>query len=98
LHHCVREEKFEYLIAITEAYDYLLNDKHRFLHWFLSLNNMQMNVLDISAQRANREIIKYLYNRVKDEDKSFLRLTDKRNNFFHYAAKRNECYPIVNKT
>jgi hypothetical protein len=95
LHHCVREEKYEYLIAITEAYEYLLNDRSKFLNWFLGLNGANMNILDISGQRANKEIIKYLYSKIKDIDRSLLKLTDKRNNLFHYAAKRNECYPIV---
>jgi hypothetical protein len=61
----------------------------------LEPNRNYMTVLDISAQRGNKEIIKYLYSKVKDVDKSFLRLTDRKNNLFHYAAKRNECYPIV---
>jgi hypothetical protein len=96
IHHCVREEKYEYLVAVTESYEYLL-DRDRFFQWFLAQNSNNMTVLDIAAQRGNKEIIKYLYSRIKNIDKTVLRLTDKRNNIFHYAAKRNECYPIVSR-
>ena len=54
-----------------------------------------MNSFDLSAIRANRKIIKYIYDIVKKRDFLFEEISLKRSNFFHYAAKKNECFPIV---
>jgi hypothetical protein len=59
---------------------------------------MNMTALEIAVQRPNKEIIKYLYEIIKKTDENKLRFREKRNNLFHLAAKRNECFPIVFKS
>jgi hypothetical protein len=54
-----------------------------------------MNPFDLSAMRSNKDVIKYLYEIIKRRDFLKHKILEKRNNFFHYAAKKNECYPIV---
>jgi hypothetical protein len=95
VHYCVREEKVEFLKAIVESYLILVPNPAKFFEWFTLENNQNMNAFDIAAQRPNKDIIKFLYDIIKKTDESKLRLTERRNNLFHNAAKRNECYPIV---
>ena len=95
VHHFVREEKMDYLKAIVEAYYVIIDDKEKFFNWFSAENSKELTPFDIASQRPNKDIIKYMYEIIKKTDEGKLRLTEKRNNLFHYAAKRNECYPIV---
>ena len=92
----MREEKLDYLKALTEAYYVLIEDKEKFFEWFTMENSENMTPLDIAAQFSNKDIIKYLYEILKKTNESKLRLTERRNNLFHYAAKCNQSYPIVN--
>lgn len=80
---------------MTESYYEIIEDKENFYQWFCSDNLQNMNPFDISATRSNRDIIKYLYEIIKTQNIFKFKLVEKRNNFFHYAAKKNECYPIV---
>lgn len=96
VHICIREEKFEILRVVTESYYDIIEDKEIFYQWFCSENSDNMNPFDLSAMRSNKDIIKYIYEIIKRRDFLKCKLLDKRNNFFHYAAKKNECYPIVN--
>jgi len=80
---------------VTESYFEIIEDKEIFYQWFCSDNSQNMNPFDISATRSNRDIIKYLYEIIKTQNFLKLKLLEKRNNFFHYAAKKNECFPIV---
>jgi hypothetical protein len=54
-----------------------------------------MNAFDLSALRTNKKIIKYIFDVVKKRDFLFEEIYQKRSNFFHYSAKKNECFPIV---
>lgn len=80
---------------MVDAYKYLIDENDRFFDWFLMENSQNMTVLDLASQRSNKEIIKYLYEVIKKADKNQLKFAERRNNLFHYAAKRNECFPIV---
>jgi hypothetical protein len=93
LHICVKEERYESMIAIVEAYHYMFKNKASFTHWFFALNGNKMTALEIAAQKGNKDIIKYLYNQISD--KSLLGIIGCRSNVFHSAAKNNQCYPIV---
>jgi hypothetical protein len=57
-------------------------------------NSMNLTPIEMAVQRGNREIIKFLYEIIKKTDEEKFKL-ENRNNLFHYAAKRDECYPIV---
>ena len=78
-----------------ESYYILVDEKERFYEWFTMENQDSMTPFDIAAQYSNKDIIKYLYEILKKTDENRLKLTEKRNNLFHYAAKSNHCYPIV---
>jgi hypothetical protein len=93
LHYCVKEEKYDYLLIINSAYKILIEENEMYMDWFLFENSVGMNILDLAAQRANKDIIKYIYSIIKNQ--RGLNLFMNRNNVFHYAAKRNECFPIV---
>jgi len=80
---------------VTEAYYNLIEDKEIFYHWFCSENNDNMTPFDLASMRSNKDIIKYVYEIVKRREFFKYKLLEKRNNFFHYAAKKNECFPIV---
>lgn len=95
VHICIKEEKYDILRAVTEAYYELIAEKEIFYQWFCSENSDNMNSFDISAFRPNKEIIKYIYDIINSKDFVKHKLLEKRNNFFHYAAKKNECFPIV---
>jgi hypothetical protein len=95
IHYFVKEEKLEYLKAVVEAYYILIEDKEIFFEWFTRENSNHMTGFEIAAQRSNKDIIKYIYEIIKKTDVGKLKLNEKRNNLFHYAAKRNECFPIV---
>ena len=95
IHVCIREEKFEILRVVTESYYDIIEDKEIFYQWFCSENSDNMNPFDLSAMRSNKDIIKYIYEIIKRRDFLKFKLLEKRNNFFHYAAKKNECYSIV---
>ena len=82
--------------AIVEAYYILIEDREKFYDWFTLENSEGITPLDLAAQYSNREIIKFLYDIIKKTNESRLKLVEKRSNFFHYAAKANQCYPIVN--
>ena len=58
-------------------------------------NNENLTGFDIAAQRGNKDVIKFLFEIISKTDEGKLRLTEKRNSIFHYAAKKNQCYPIV---
>lgn len=94
-HYFVKEEKLESLRIIVECYYVLIEDKDKFYDWLLAENSDEMTILELVAQRPNKEIIKYLYDLINKTDESKLRINERRNNLFHLAAKRNECYPIV---
>ncbi len=93
LHYCVKEEKYDYLVVINQAYRNIVSQHEEYIQWFLFENGVGMNIMDLAAQRSNKDIIKYIYSVIKNE--RGLNLFVNRNNVFHYAAKRNECFPIV---
>lgn len=94
MHILVKEEKIESLKIIVEAY-YLELEKDIFYAWFTSENQEKLTGLDISAQKNNKEIIKYLFGKISKTEEKVLRLDEKRNTFFHYAAKKNQSFPII---
>lgn len=94
VHILVNEEKLETLKIIVEAY-YLDLDKDTFYKWFTSENDSKLTPLDISAHKGNKEIIKYLFGKISKTEENVLRLNEKRNSFFHYAAKKNQIFPII---
>ena len=47
------------------------------------------------VQYSNTNPIKYLFDIIKNTNEKKLKLSEKRNNMFHSAAKSNECFPIV---
>lgn len=73
----------------------MINDDDKFYDWFLSSNAQDMTVFDLAAQRSNKFILKYIFDIVKRTNGNRLELHPSKNNFIHYAAKRNECYSIV---
>jgi ankyrin repeat protein len=94
-HICVKKENLDYLKAIVEAYFILVENKEDFYNWITSENSEGMTPIDIACQYSNRETIKYLFEIIKKTNEKKLKLSEKRNNMFHSAAKSNECFSIV---
>ncbi len=91
----MKKENLDYLKIIVEAYFILVENKDSFFNWITSENSELMTPIDISCQLPNKETIKYLFDVIKKTSEKKLKLAEKRNNLFHYAAKSNECFPIV---
>lgn len=94
-HLCISDDKYEALVIITEVYIQCIGSNSEFFDWFLSKNNENLDVFDISARRGNKNIIKFLYEIIIKTNESKLELTSRRNNVFHNAALKNQCYPII---
>ena len=94
-HILVKEEKALCLKAVVEAYYVLLEQKEKFFDWITKENSENMTPLEIAVQYSNKEIIKYLFEIIKKTNEDKLKLTQNRNNLFHYAAKSNQSFPIV---
>lgn len=94
-HLCILDDKYESLVVITEVYIKCIGSNNEFFDWFLLKNSENLDVFDLSAQRGNKNIIKFLYEIVSKTNESKLELTSPRNNVFHNAALKNQCYPII---
>ena len=94
-HLCVKESKIDILRVIVECYSDILSRSEKFFKWLMLENNEQLNIYDLSAQIGNKEVIKYLYEVIISEEENTLKITERRNNVFHNAAKNNQCYPII---
>lgn len=95
VHILTTDEKPEHLRIIVESYYLFVEDKDKFYNWFMMENKENLTGFDIAAQRSNKDVIKFLFEIISKTDEGKLRLTEKRNSIFHYAAKKNQCYPIV---
>ena len=91
----MKKENLDYLKTIVEGYYILVENKDNFFNWITSENSEWMTPIDIACQFPNKETIKYLFDFIKKTSEKKLKLAEKRNNLFHYAAKSNECFPIV---
>lgn len=94
-HICVKKENFDFLKAIVESYIYLVENKEDFYNWITAENSEGMSPIDIASQYSNTNPIKYLFDIIKNTNEKKLKLSEKRNNMFHSAAKSNECFTIV---
>lgn len=95
VHILTADEKTEHLKIIVESYYLLVEDKEEFYNWFMMENKEELTGFDIAAQKGNKDVINFLFEIISKTDEGKLRLTEKRNSIFHYAAKKNQCYPIV---
>lgn len=94
-HLCVKESKSEALKIIVKSYIKILTKGDVFLKWLILENNEGLSPITLSAQKSNKEIIKFLYETIESNEEQALKITAKRNNVFHNAAKKNQCFPIV---
>lgn len=94
-HLTVKEDKLEPVHLIIESYLHILGVTDIFFDWLFRENAQNQTLFDICAYNGNKAIIKYLYSVLSKTNESKLRLTERRNNIFHYAAQNNQCYPII---
>ena len=77
--------------------------KEDFLQLLFSRNNSQLNVIDISIQKCQNDIIKYLYVYLEKNDQAkylgynydSMNHANYINNVFHHASKRSNIFPII---
>lgn len=94
-HLTVKDDKIEPVHLIIESYLHILGVTDTFFDWLFKENNDRQTLFDICAYNGNKDIIKYLFSVLSKTNESKLRLTERRNNIFHYAAQNNQCYPII---
>ena len=94
-HIIIKEDKYERIVPIIEAYMSLLGITDAFFDWLLCENRDKQTSLDICAQNGNKEVIKYMYTIISKTTESKFRISEKRKGIFHYAAMNNQCFPII---
>lgn len=94
-HIIIREDKYDRVVPVIEAYMNLLGITDTFFDWLLCENNEKLTSLDICAKNGNKEIIKYMYSIISKTTENKFRITEKRMGIFHYAAMYNQCFSII---
>ena len=94
-HIAVIEGNFPQLKIIIESYLEILGRNEDFYNFLMRKNDENLTIYDLSAQKGNKEIIKFLYEQISGVENQTIKLNNNKNNIFHNAAKKNQCYSII---
>ena len=94
-HLLVNRENNELLTIICNIYYILIINKNDFYDWFLKENSDKLTILDIASIKSNKDMLEYLFEMISRTDGNKLKFNIKKDNFFHYSAKKNQYFSIL---
>ena len=94
LAHIVIQGKYIELKIIIESYLEILGRNEEYYNFLMKENDENLTIFDLSAQKGNKEIIKFIYEQISGIESQTIKINKNKNNIFHNAAKKNQYFPI----
>ena len=94
-HISVIQGKYVELKIIIESYLEILGRNEEYYNFLMKENDENLTIFDLSAQKGNKEIIKFIYEQISGVESQTIKINKNKNNIFHNAAKKNQCFPII---
>ena len=87
-HISVIQGKYVELKIIIESYLEILGRNEEYYNFLMKENDENLTIFDLSAQKGNKEIIKFIYEQISGVESQTIKINKNKNNIFHNAAKK----------